>query len=210
MPPPSITLTPLPSLRLTTHLIPTHSHLPNSTPSSQPLYIYHSAYPASTPPSAIEAHLRTTSLEPQWRYTMYTTTHYHSTTHEVLCVYSGRARLLFGGEANPGRVEVDVQAGDVLVVPAGVAHRLLEERDGEGGFMMVGSYPRGCAWDMCYGKEGEEEKARGVARVEWFKRDPMYGDDGPVLWGAEKIAERERERVGRGSCEGRFIASRLQ
>ncbi|KAK1907638.1 hypothetical protein P3342_005966 [Pyrenophora teres f. teres] len=118
---------------------------------------------------------------------MYQTTHYHSTTHEVLCVFSGRARLLFGGEANPGKVEEEFKAGDAIVVPAGVGHRLLE--DLEGGFEMVGAYPEGCSWDMCYGKAGEEEKARKVGKVGWLKRDPLYGDDGPVLWGRDKLEE---------------------
>lgn len=119
---------------------------------------------------------------------MYATTHYHSTTHEVLCIYSGRAKLLFGGEDNPGKVEAVVQAGDVVIVPAGVAHRLLEDVEGE--FMMVGGYPEGCEWDMCYGVEGEEAKARKVGGVKWFERDPLYAGDGPVLWGKEEFERR--------------------
>jgi uncharacterized protein YjlB len=182
---PSISLTPLSTLRLSAHYIPSYHHLPNTTPHAHPLYIYHSAFPASTSPSALEAHLPTNGLSPQWRYTMYQTTHYHSTTHEVLCIYSGRARLLFGGEQNPGRVEAEVNAGDMLVVPAGVGHRLVE--DVEGGFMMVGAYPKGCGWDMCYGKEGEEGKAEAVGKVAWLDRDPLYGEDGPVTWDREKL-----------------------
>jgi uncharacterized protein YjlB len=118
------------------------------------------------------------AVVPQWRYTMYSTSHFHSTTHEVLCISRGSASLLFGGEDNPGKVELDAAKGDVIVVPAGVAHRLLEDR---GNFEMVGSYPRGCEWDMCYGKKGEEEKVKGIEAVEWLKRDPIYGDVGPVL-----------------------------
>jgi len=185
---PSLNLTPLSTLRITHHQIPSHSHLPNTEPHAHPLLIYHSAYPPSTPPSVLESHLPQNDLNPQWRYTMYTTTHYHSTTHEVLCVVSGRAALLFGGEENPGKVEVEVGAGDAIVVPAGVGHRLV--RDLKGGFLMVGSYPRGCAWDMCYGREDEAEERERVKGVEWFGRDPLYGEDGPVLWGKEKLGER--------------------
>lgn len=80
-----------------------------------------------------------------------------------------------------------VGAGDAMVVPAGVGHRLLEDY-GEGGeFQMVGSYPEGYNWDMCYGKAGEEKKAEAVASVKWLDKDPLYGDDGPVLWDAEKL-----------------------
>ena len=46
---------------------------------------------------------------------------------------------------------------------------------------MVGSYPKGCNWDMCYGKEGEEDKVKGIVSLGWFDKDPIYGDQGPVL-----------------------------
>lgn len=118
---------------------------------------------------------------------MYATSHFHSTTHEVLCVFSGRARLLFGGEQNPGKVEAEVSAGDAIVVPAGLAHRLLKDHDG--GFQMVGSYPKGCNWDMCYGKEGEDSMTERVKDVEWLKKDPLYGDDGPVFWRRERLEQ---------------------
>lgn len=183
--PAKLNLTPLSSLRISAHYIPSHAQLPNTTPHGHPLLIYHSCFPQSTSPSAIESHLPLHGITPQWRYTMYSTSHYHSTTHEILCIIRGRALLLFGGESNPGKVEVDVSVGDVVVVPAGVAHRLLKDR--EGGFEMVGSYPRGCSWDMCYGKAGEEQKAEAVGRVEWLEKDPMYGDDGPVLWSRERL-----------------------
>ena len=114
---------------------------------------------------------------------MYSTSHFHSTTHEVLCISRGTARLLFGGEGNSGKVEATVEKGDVIIIPAGVAHRLLEDLGG--GFEMVGSYPEGASWDMCYGKKGEEVKVEGIKKLGWFKGDPIYGDDGPVLtdWG---------------------------
>ena len=110
---------------------------------------------------------------------MYSQSHFHSTAHEVLCVTSGKARLCFGGEENPQRVEEVLEKGDVMVVPAGVAHRL--QKDIDGGFNMVGSYPTGKSWDMCYGREGEEEKVKGIGSLGWFERDPIYGDEGPSL-----------------------------
>jgi uncharacterized protein YjlB len=110
---------------------------------------------------------------------MFSTTHFHSNTHEVLCISCGSAKVLFGGEGNEGKVECEVAKGDVLVVPAGVGHRLLEGRDD---FEMVGSYPTGAeGWDMCYGKKSEGEKVESIKGLGWFERDPIYGDEGPVL-----------------------------
>ena len=110
---------------------------------------------------------------------MYSTSHFHSSTHEVLCIAHGSAKLLFGGEGNPDKVEAAVEQGDVIVIPAGVSHRLLE--DIQGGFQMIGSYPPGKNWDMCYGNEDEAEKVKGIEKLEWFTKDPIYGDEGPVL-----------------------------
>ncbi|KAH7316497.1 RmlC-like cupin domain-containing protein [Stachybotrys elegans] len=173
------TITPLTSLSVSRHLIPATSKAPNTSIQQKPLLIYHSVF-SSTYTTAIERHLRDTAVVvPQWRYTMYDMSHYHSTTHEVLCVSHGRARLCFGGEDNPERVESVVCTGDVIIVPAGVAHCLLEDIDGA--FEMVGSYPPGKAWDMCYGRPGEEGAYENIAALAWFDKDPIYGDSGPVL-----------------------------
>lgn len=175
-----ITVTPLSSLRVSKHQIPAHGLIPNTSIQNKALLHYHGVFPAATSASSIESHLASTGVvTPQWRYTMYATTHFHSTTHEVLCIATGQARLCFGGEENPGRVEADVRKGDVLVVPAGVGHRLLDH-GGSNDFEMVGSYPHGCSWDMCYGKKGEEAKVQAIAQLAWFERDPVYGDEGPA------------------------------
>jgi len=110
---------------------------------------------------------------------MYDFSHFHSTSHEVLCIFSGRAKLCFGHEANPGKVEVIAERGDVIIIPAGVGHRLLD--DSESGFQMIGSYPKGVSYDMCRGESGEERKVEGIAKLAWFEKDPVYGSDGPAL-----------------------------
>lgn len=46
---------------------------------------------------------------------------------------------------------------------------------------MVGSYPVGKAWDMCYGKPGEEAKIQKIKSLDWFQKDPIYGPEGPVF-----------------------------
>lgn len=123
--------------------------------------IYHSVFDASV--AQLSSRLKDIgAVVPQWQYTMYRQTHFHSTTHEILGIISGRARLFFGGEQNPGRVEPVVEKGDLIIVPAGVAHRLLEDQTGM--FQMLGSYPPGKTWDMCYGfgKEDEGQVRRNI------------------------------------------------
>lgn len=109
---------------------------------------------------------------------MYRQHHYHSTTHEVLVVVNGSARLFFGGENNPNGVRHRVSKGDVMVLPAGTGHAMEEDL---GGFSMVGSYPVDAEdWDHCTGGEGTDAEER-IKALNWFTRDPIYGDEGPVL-----------------------------
>ncbi|KAI5924526.1 RmlC-like cupin domain-containing protein [Camillea tinctor] len=172
---------PLSSLRVSRHHIPAYNFIPNTI--DKPLLHYHEAFPRATATtSAIESHLTSIGVvEPQWRFTMYSTTHFHSTTHEVLCISHGKAKLCFGGEENPDRVEKVVEKGDVLIIPAGVGHRLLDDMTVNGGFEMVGSYPLGYHWDMCYGKKEEDAKVKNIGNLAWFEKDPIYGDKGPAL-----------------------------
>ncbi|EJD45625.1 hypothetical protein AURDEDRAFT_137262 [Auricularia subglabra TFB-10046 SS5] len=142
----------LASLRVSKHNIKlikslsvtTSFNFPNCSIQSRPLLIYHGAFdPDSATPSAIEGHLKSLGVvEPQWRCTIYPTAHFHSTTLA--------ARLCFGEDENRSRVEEVFGKGDVIVVPAGVSHRLLQDLNANGdAFEMVGSYPRGCDWNMC-------------------------------------------------------------
>lgn len=175
-------LNPPSAITISRHIIPAWRRVPNTSIQNKPLLIYHSAFGKDLSASQVSDHLEKVDVVvPQWQYTMYKQSHFHSTTHEVLSVVSGRARLCFGGEENPERVEPVVEAGDVLIVPAGVAHRLLEDQSG--GFTMVGSYPKGKNWNMCYGTEGENEAEirSEISHLNWFDQDPIYGRDGPAV-----------------------------
>lgn len=175
----SSSLTPLKSLRVSKHFVPAHAGFPNTSLNPYPLLIYHSCFPASTSTSSIQSHLRSVGVvEPAWTFPMYRQHHYHSTTHEVLVVANGSARLFFGGDGNPQGVQQEVSKGDVLVLPAGTGHAMEEDL---GGFSMVGSYPVDAEnWDHCTGGEGKKAEDRIMA-LGWFKRDPIYGDAGPAL-----------------------------
>lgn len=34
---------------------------------------------------------------------------------------------------------------------------------------------------MAYGEKGEEKQIEGIKSLEWFEKDPVYGDDGPAV-----------------------------
>ncbi len=103
--------------------------------------------------------------------------HYHSTSHEVLCVVGGGARITFGG---PEGETVEVRAGDVVVIPAGVGH--CNEGSGSG-FSVVGAYPRGQEnYDLRTGEEGERpEVLENIRNVPMPETDPLFGGEGPLL-----------------------------
>lgn len=113
-----------------------------------------------------------------WRDTIYDFVHYHSKVHEVLGVAKGDARIECGGVK--GRV-ISVKAGDVLILPAGTGHRLIDaSRD----FLVVGAYPADGAYDECTDTRDRAEAAKRIARVPRPACDPVYGKTGELvsLW----------------------------
>ncbi|KAL4949931.1 hypothetical protein BDW69DRAFT_197698 [Aspergillus filifer] len=137
--------------------------------------------------------------------------HYHFQAHECMAVLSGTATIRFGvgdtsddldastyGSAREsGGIELRAEAGDVFVIPAGIAHKtyntapqaefkLLIPGSGHGieaddsrraldevqldGFTMMGAY-NGGEWDFVKGG-GEFERVWSVPKP---KRDPVLG-----------------------------------
>ncbi|TRX94700.1 hypothetical protein FHL15_004472 [Xylaria flabelliformis] len=82
-------------------------------------------------------------VKPQWRATMYAMSHFYNTLHGVLTVTNGKAAICFGHEENPGKVTYTIEKGDLVIILAGVAHRL-QMIPGED-FEIVGPYPKGCS-----------------------------------------------------------------
>jgi uncharacterized protein YjlB len=112
-----------------------------------------------------------------WRNGVYSFAHYHSTTHEVLGVYGGAATLRLGGEHGKN---VEVYAGNVIVIPAGVAHQNIGASED---FAVVGAYPDGREWDLLRGLPGERPKAdHTIAALPISDNDPIYGPEGPLRW----------------------------
>lgn len=105
--------------------------------------------------------------------------HYHSITHEVLGIYSGSTTIQLGGAQ--GR-KILVDKGDVLVIPAGVAHKNLGGEDDVG---VVGAYPGGRDYDLNYGKPGERPGTdENIRKVPVPVTDPVLEKDKglTVIW----------------------------
>ncbi|WP_110650462.1 cupin domain-containing protein [Salinicola peritrichatus] len=145
------------------------SGFPNSP---LPVLIYRRFIDATTgdPAASFETLFERHHWPPQWRYGLYDFDHFHSTAHEALGVYRGRAHIRLGG---PNGSEHDIAAGDVLVLPAGVGHACLDASDG---FCMVGAYPPGQQWEVERGDPaGLEHALARVAAVPMPEDDPVGG-----------------------------------
>lgn len=123
------------------------------------------------PAAAVEAHFAANGWPPQWRGGIFDYHHYHSTAHEALGIAAGRALLALGG---PRSAQLEVAAGDLLVLPAGVGHCLSEA---SADFHVVGAYPPGAKWDICRTAPSPEILAR-IAALPLPETDPA--DGGPM------------------------------
>ena len=164
-------------MRPTAHLLAGDGVFPGS---ALPVLVYKGAVPLPRrdPPIGFETIFAHNGWAGTWRNGLYTFDHYHSTAHEVLGIAGGIAQVRLGGEQG---ITVDVAAGDVLVIPAGVAHKNIASSDD---FRVVGAYPAGTAPDLCFGKPEERPTTdRNVARL-GLPIDPLEGAGGPLveLW----------------------------
>ena len=159
-----------------TQLLKETAEFPNSR---LPALIYEGVLVGEDKASRFEALFEQNGWTGSWRNGLYRTHHYHSTAHEALGVYRGSVKVRLGGPAGP---IVELRAGDVAVIPAGVAHKNEAQSDD---FAVVGAYPTGTSADLQYGKEGERPRTDGnIAAVPLPTTDPAYGKSGvlPRLW----------------------------
>src|SRR5215471_12303755 len=88
----------------------------------------------------------------------------------------GGARVRLGGESG---ATVELHAGDVVVIPAGVAHK---NEGASPDLLVVGAYPGGKSPDMCGPTAQHRERAlRNIPEVPLPSFDPVYGKPGPLL-----------------------------
>ena len=147
-----------------------------------PLIVYKAAIDLSNvnPAKTLERIFHGNAWGGSWRNGIYPFQHYHSTAHEVIGVYDGAVKVQLGG---PSGLTIDAAAGDVIIIPAGVAHKNL---DSSADFRCIGAYPHGQTWDMNHGKSGERPIAdKNIANVQLPRTDPVYGANGPLIkeWG---------------------------
>lgn len=111
-----------------------------------------------------------------WRDSVYDFLHFHTGTHEVLGIARGRALIQFGGAR--GRKLV-LDAGDVVVLPAGTGHRRLSKSHD---LLVVGAYPAAGCYDEPRPEDIDHDAAiDSIAHVRIPKSDPVYGKLGPLL-----------------------------
>jgi uncharacterized protein YjlB len=152
--------------------------------SSLPLLVYKNVLQLKNdnPEDLVQEIFESNGWVNSWVDGIYDYHHFHSTAHEVLGIINGAALVMFGG---PQGVAISLEKGDVVVIPAGVAHKS-ETSDKD--FQCVGAYPEGQDYDICKGKENDRPKVdENIATVATPFADPVYGTDGPVLkhWSAD-------------------------
>ncbi|HZS82252.1 MAG TPA: cupin domain-containing protein [Stellaceae bacterium] len=110
-----------------------------------------------------------------WRDGVYPYHHFHSNAHEALGFVAGSARVRFGGPNGP---VVEVAAGDVVVIPAGVAHK---KESATPDLLVIGAYAEGRGPDLRRGRPEERESVlRNVEQVPLPEADPVLGAAGPL------------------------------
>jgi uncharacterized protein YjlB len=171
--------TPLHAAEVRHYLIRELGNFPNN--SRLPVIIYHSGLDLPDREHAaagtIEDIFRSNNWKNAWRNGIYDYHHYHSNTHECLGVYDGNAIVQLGGPQ--AEVKIKLNRGDVIVIPAGVAHKRLQCSDD---FKCVGAYPDGVDYNMRYGRMDERPQAdREILSVPVPLFDPLYGLNGMLF-----------------------------
>lgn len=148
--------------------------LPNND--QLPVIIYHQVFdPKEVSASKWEQLFQKNNFGKSWRDGIFTFHHYHSTAHEALGCYGGRARVRLGGDNEKVRKDVELTAGDCILIPTGVAHKNLGQ---DADFAVVGAYDLdGKSYDMNYGKDAEERRKaeENMKQVKVPRMDPVVG-----------------------------------
>ena len=128
------------------------------------------------PERVIETAFRHNGWGNCWRNGISPYVHYHSMIHEAMGIARGRAKVRFGGS---GGRDIDLGAGDAVVLPAGVGHQCLWA---DPNLLVIGAYPPGGQYNLCRGSRAEYAAAlKTIPQVPIPAADPVYGADGPLM-----------------------------
>ena len=158
-------------MNIETHLLEPGDGLPNNR---LPLIVYRGALEGeSCSPDGCSALFRRNGWQGAWVNGVFSYWHYHARSHEVLGCVSGSARVGFGG--NHG-VTAEFNAGDVVLIPAGVGHKRLSQQSG---FLVVGGYPPGQNGAITNAGDVDLAAALPIAgAVPVPDKDPVLGSSG--------------------------------
>ncbi|MFK7737222.1 MAG: hypothetical protein AB8B50_14395 [Pirellulaceae bacterium] len=140
--------------------VESYSSMPRGlVPNSRfPVLVYRGAIAGGGKEAVKEMFLRNGWLN-NWEYPgVYTYGHFHSTTHESLGCAVGWMDLELFGE---GGEKIRLEAGDALIMPAGVSHEMIGQSDD---VMVVGGYPLGREWDNISNASLNETRRREAAK----------------------------------------------
>lgn len=159
-----------------TLLLPENGKMPNS---DLPVLIYRQALAGADLEHAFRKTFHAHHWGGTWVMGIYGYHHFHCNAHEALGIAAGSATLLLGGKGTP---PIQVDTGDLLVLPAGTGHRRIKDSPD---FRVVGAYPQG--------QEDFDEYTDSALCANYRQRlraiqgpqcDPLYGENGPLtkLW----------------------------
>lgn len=162
-------------MKLFHKVLPSSGNFPNS---SLPVLHYQEAFDPGTVNlgEVVQNTFKSNGWVRMWVNGIYDFHHYHSNNHEVLGITAGHATVILGGEEG---ILLKLNKGDVLVLPAGTAHKRVK---GVSGFSCVGAYSINVPYNMRYGEEEEfDEAVKQIKSLPMPETDPVYGGDGPLL-----------------------------
>ncbi len=158
------------------YLIGENGPFPNSLTLPVMFYPQAIALDPDDPASSMEGTFEANGWGYSWRNGIFPYHHYHSTAHEVLGIAAGTARIQLGGE---GGRQLEMRAGDAIVIPAGVALKNLASSQD---LIAVGSYPPGQLWDVNTGEDDERPRTEAnIANLPLPRTDPIHGEHGPLM-----------------------------
>jgi len=165
----------VPAVDIFTETLLSNGLFPNNP--ALPLVLYKRALKLGVnDPDIVEDIFLINEWKKSWRNGIYPYHHYHSNVHEVLGVYSGTCVVEVGGDGGP---TYELEKGDVLIIPAGVAHKNFGCTED---FKCVGAYPSEIEYDMYYGKPNERfVTEKNIPNVPLPNCDPVYGPAGPLF-----------------------------